>query len=106
MDIRVKTPKETELKVDEVVLGYNGIDNDTTLSFEKGEVHKLMLRLSGDAIGMLGYTGAYVNIPFNFEIDHCSPYGKICDGCDPCEDYPCTHTVEMMVEKIKSHYKI
>lgn len=103
VDIRVKTPKETELKVDEVVLGYNGIDNDTTLSFEKGEVHKLMLRLSGDAIGMLGYTGAYVNIPFNFEIDHCSPYGKICDGCDPCEDYPCTHTVEMMVEKIKKH---
>jgi hypothetical protein len=61
-ELTVNAPSETEQSVDELIVGYNGIDPNTTLSVAIGDSKKLFLELSGTPIGNLGYPNSTVTI--------------------------------------------
>ena len=102
LDLQVSVPESTTQKVDEVIIGYNGIDDNTAMTFKKGQVKKIVLRLEGEAIGMLGYEYG-VDIPVYIDVDACPVFGTDCADCDPCENVDCLPLVLEAVEKLKRH---
>ena len=67
VDLRVDAPKVADFKTDEFLVGYNGFDADSALTFENGDNEELDLELSGYAMGVLGYENAKVNLKLYFE---------------------------------------
>jgi hypothetical protein len=61
VDIKVKAP-QGKGSVDEVLIGYDGINADTALVFENGDNEVLDITLKGDALGMLGYKDGTVTV--------------------------------------------
>ena len=102
MDLKVSAPEITEQSVDEVIVGYNGIDDTTAITFSKGDRKKLVVRLSGEPIGTLGYKNSFVDIPVYMEADDCSPYDT-CVNCDSCESVDCMPIVLEAIETLKRH---
>lgn len=83
IDVKVSAPDISAQLVDEVVIGYDGINANSAIDFTKGEVKKFTLKLSGEAIGKLGYPKAEVIIEHAVEADDCDPYDD-CVDCNPC----------------------
>jgi|SRR5690625_480031 len=54
-------------KVDEILVGYDGINDDTALTFETGDSEELDIELCGDAIGALGFPKSTVNVKLYFD---------------------------------------
>ena len=99
-DIRVSAPKITEAEVDEVVVGWNGIDADTALKFRRGQSKNATVELSGEAIGLLGYPNATVQIPMFFDAG--SRYVGDCeDEVDFCAPLECNKIVENAIDVFK-----
>lgn len=84
--LRVSTPQKTEQTVDEVIIGYNGLDESTSITFGVGEFKEINLRLSGEKVGLLGYPEGFVNLTIPLDTKRCSYYAKDkCNGnCDEC----------------------
>ena len=61
VEIKVKTPVGKG-SVDEVLIGYDGINADTALVLENGDNETLDITLKGDALGMLGYKDGKVTV--------------------------------------------
>lgn len=99
LELRVSTPKITEAQVDEVVVGWNGIDNSTALKFRRGESKNATIELSGEAIGMLGYPLNTVQVPMFFDAG--SRYLDECEEFDFCTEIECTKIVENAIEVFK-----
>lgn len=57
LDVKVGVPS-TDFQVDDFVVGYDGFDESTALTFGAGENESIQLGLEGEAIGMLGYKDA------------------------------------------------
>lgn len=64
-DLQVGTPT-SDFKVDEFVIGYNGFDEETALTFENGDNEVLHVTLSGKPIGMAGYQESKVDFNLQF----------------------------------------
>ena len=100
LELRVSVPKTTEAQVDEVVVGWNGIDAETALKFRRGESKNATVELSGEAIGMLGYPESKVQVPMFFDAG--SRYVDVCEGdVDFCNTIECTKIVESAIEVFK-----
>ena len=97
--LRVSTPKNTEASVDEVVVGWNGIDESTALKFRMGDKKNASVELSGEAIGMLGYPNATVTVPMFFDAGDLT-FDECVEG-DPCASVDCTKVVERAIEGFK-----
>lgn len=84
--LRVSAPQKTEQTVDEVIIGYNGLDKSTSITFGVGEFKEINLRLSGEKVGLLGYPEGFVNLTIPLDTKRCSYYAKDkCNGnCDEC----------------------
>ena len=84
--LRVSAPQKTEQTVDEVIIGYNGLDESTSITFGVGEFKEINLRLSGEKVGLLGYPEGFVNLTIPLDTKRCSYYAKDkCNGnCDEC----------------------
>lgn len=54
-------------KVDEFFIGYDGINASTALTFEEGDNEELDIELSGEGIGLMGYTDAIANVKIYFD---------------------------------------
>lgn len=65
--LRVDAPKTSDFDTDEFIIGYNGFDDDSALTFQNGDNEELDLELSGEAMGVLGYENAKVNLKLYFE---------------------------------------
>ncbi|MDC7248893.1 MAG: hypothetical protein PQJ49_03130, partial [Sphaerochaetaceae bacterium] len=102
LDLQVSVPEITEQKVDEVIVGYNGIDDSTAITFKEGDLKKLNLELKGEPIGLLGYPNG-VNIPVYMEVDNCSSNGNSCDDCDECAEANCAPIILKAIETLKNH---
>lgn len=102
LDLTVSVPESTEQQVDEVIVGYNGIDEGTAITFKKGDRKKLVLRLEGEPIGLLGYPNG-VDIPVYMDAENCPVLGSDCEDCDPCEAVECLPIVLDAIEKLKRH---
>lgn len=100
-DISVSAPQITEQSVDEVVVGYDGINAGTAMQFNKGETKKLYVKLSGNLIGQLGYANSEVTIPVYMEGDKCVTTD--CESCDPCESDDPRPIVMKAIETLKAH---
>jgi hypothetical protein len=103
LDVRVSAPKYSEQKVDEVVVGYNGIDAGTSISFTKGDRKEIFIRLSGEAIGMMGFPGNYVDVSYVMAEELCDPRVSDCTTCDDCTDVSCTPIILNAIEFLKSY---
>lgn len=103
VSLKVSAPKKTELTVDEVILGYNGINPATSLSFESGETPKtISLELYGDAISYLGGNSIKENIDITLEIPRCEPFND-CITCDPCGAVDCKEITLTAIEQLKKY---
>lgn len=102
LDLKVSAPKSTEQSVDEVIIGYNGIDANTSLVFEKGQNYKMVVELSGEPIGFLGYENSVVTIPVYLDSESCSALDE-CINCDPCEAVDCREVVSRAIEILRNH---
>lgn len=66
VDIKVNSPK-LGVSVDEFIIGYDGINNDSALVLTNGDNEVIDITLSGEAIGMLGYPEAKVTVKLYLE---------------------------------------
>lgn len=66
VSVKVKEPKNAGT-VDEVLIGYDGINADTALTFSNGDNEVLDITLKGEAIGMLGYDNGEVTVKLYLE---------------------------------------
>lgn len=99
VDLRVSAPKLTTPKVDELIIGYNGIDPLTALKFDVGDRQKVVLRLSGEPVGLLGFESAYVDVVAYLDAEECAH--TPCDECDPCAGVECLPIVQRAIETLK-----
>lgn len=99
-DIRVSAPTITEAQVDEVVVGWNGIDEETALRFRRGQSKNATVELSGEAIGLLGYPNATVQVPMFFDAGN--RYVDECEGeVDFCAPIECNKIVQNAIDVFK-----
>lgn len=67
VDIRVNAPTEQGIHVDELIVGYDGINEDTALTLNTGDSEVIDITLMGTAIGMLGYDEGKVTVQLYLE---------------------------------------
>jgi len=99
--IRVSKPELNAQNVDELVIGYDGIDPETAIKFKVGDSKAIYIRLSGELIGMLGYPNNEVTIPYVLGEEACNPKDK-CVDCDDCDEVPCKPIIEEAVKFLRS----
>lgn len=61
-EIYASWPKKDHAYVDDVILGYNGVSDDTAFSVSKGDRIAIRLILAGRAFELLGYEEGRVEI--------------------------------------------
>jgi len=110
VDLRVSTPKHTEQTVDEVIIGYNGIDPSTAFDFKSGDSYfRMTMELSGDAIAyrgadspLMGGREATELVSINVEIPSCDPLDN-CGNCDDCtNEIDCKAITIEAIERLKN----
>lgn len=102
--LTVSAPENTEQKVDEVLIGYNGIDDATAITFDKGDKKKMVVNLRGEAISLLGYNAEGVNIPVYMDSEDCYPVDPDnCINCDACAEDDSRRIILDAVETLKNH---
>jgi hypothetical protein len=102
--LSVTAPNKTEQGVDEVVLGYNGIEDSTAISVSKGAYIPISLKLTGKALSYFGYNGGVLLLNDVIEVPPCPPTNPAlapCDGCDPCAAVSCVEPVLEAIERLK-----
>lgn len=101
VEVRVSAPERTEQIVDEVIIGYNGIDADTSFNFKTGDSYfRLTLELSGLGIAYRGGDGLVEMISVNIEVPHCDPFNT-CDDCDNCDNIDCKAIINDAITRLR-----
>ena len=99
--VRVSVPERTEQSFDEIILGYNGIDPETSFKFNRGTGHfNLWLELCG---GGIPYNGSGLSKEI-FEVSVHIPECDItdtCTECDACEDVDPKAITEELIRRLK-----
>lgn len=101
LDVRVSAPTSSSQIVDNVVLGYDGVNASTAIKFKKGDRKTVFMKLSGNWIGLLGYPDNFVTVEYTMEADSCSPLDE-CVECDGCMEVNCAPMVFKAVEYLKN----
>ena len=86
IEVYASAPKSKEIKVDEVIFGYNGIDDSTAITARKGDRIPIHIKLTGRLFELRGYPMGEVNIDDYIIFENCPGREDICSECDPCED--------------------
>lgn len=100
-NVRVSAPKRTEIQVDEYIVGYDGFNPATSLSFKKGQTYwNLSLEVKN---GLMQYTSGglgceIVNVSVN--IPECDPMNT-CDDCDECEAVDCSYVITEALRQLR-----
>ena len=109
VDLRVSAPETTEQIVDELIVGYNGIDDSTAFSFNAGDAYfRLTLELEGDPIAYRGANGGMTEharefVSVNVEIPSCD-ISDTCGGCDNCNEIVDPREIVLeTIERLKRH---
>lgn len=102
--LRVSAPEITEQTVDEILIGYDGINADTAFAFRTGDsTFRVTLELSGDPLAFRGGGSAdmeYVSV--NIDIPDCDPTDT-CVDCDPCATVDPRNLIIQAIETLKRH---
>ncbi len=102
VDLKVSVPNKKEQEVDELAVGYNGIDPNTAIKFRPGTRYNMVVRLSGESIGLLGYNNSYVDINVPMEAPECPAYEN-CENCDSCDEVEALPIVTKAVDFLKNY---
>lgn len=101
IDLRVDAPKITEHKVDEVIIGYDGMNANTAFNFQTGDSYfRLSLELKGGAVAFRGGKGDTEVVNINVEVPECDPFNN-CVECDECSAVDCRTMTLEAIERIK-----
>lgn len=101
VDLHVSAPKRTTMGVDEVIIGYNGIDPSTSLEMFYGENKELHFEFEGKALEYLGIPEgiATVIVPLMPEMQ-----GKVCSGEeDFCEKVDFLPVLNYAIQYLKDY---
>lgn len=101
IDVYASAPKTDKIQVDEVLFGYNGIDDGTEIKAQKGDRIPVHLVLRGRPFELRNYPMGEVRIDDYILFDRCPGIQKPCTECDPCEDVDILAGVLDFIERIK-----
>lgn len=101
-EIYASWPKRGRAYVDDVILGYNGVDDDTAFQASKGDRIGIRMILAGRAFELLGYEGGRVEIQDMILLDECDFTPNQCEECDPCEEANLLPAVLKCIERMKN----
>jgi len=103
VDLKVTIPQRTEQSLDEVILGYNGIDPNSAFVLEPNDVAKrITLEIYGDAYAFLGGGMDKEVMSWDFEVPRC-PVFNDCIDCDSCVSIDCKEWTANAIEVMKRH---
>lgn len=101
VDLKVDAPQITEHIVDELIVGYDGFNDNTAFNFQTGDSYfRLSLELKGGAVAYRGGKGDTEIVNINVEIPECSPFDN-CVECDECTAEDCRAITLEAIERIK-----
>ena len=99
--LKVSAPQITEQKLDEVILGYNGIDPKTAFSFKKEDSYfRVTLQMKGGFIQYRGGNSDTELISVNIQMPACNPFDN-CDSCNGCDTVDCKEIVGKAIDALK-----
>lgn len=101
-DIYASWPKKDHAYVDDVILGYNGVDDDTAIKAGQGDRIWIKIKLKGRAFELLGYEGGCVTLEDFILLDECDFTPNQCEDCDPCEDVDLLPAILKSIDRIKN----
>ena len=103
VDLKVSAPENTVQQIDEVILGYDGINPETAFDFKTGDAtFRVTLELKGDALAYRGGGESdceYVSV--NVDIPDCNDTDD-CEACDPCASIDPKEIIEETIERLKN----
>ena len=99
--LRVSAPERTVQSLDEVIIGYDGINPDTAFRFKKGDdLFRWTLELEGGGIEWRGGKACKEVLSVNVQIPECDPFDN-CEDCDECEAVDCRAVVTEAIERMR-----
>lgn len=104
IEVYASAPKTKDIKVDEVIFGYNGIDDNTAIQAEKGDRIPIKIRLTGRPFELRNYPNGEVTIYDYIDIARCPAAQTLgpCEDCDPCEAVDLLPAILETIERIKN----
>jgi hypothetical protein len=87
LDVRVSVPKRKDQVVDELVIGYNGIDPTTSIQLIPGDEKEIYIELTGRALEYIGAPEGILGLTVPLSApallpDQCSPTQDLCAPVD------------------------
>lgn len=87
LDVKVSVPQRKDQAVDEVIIGYNGINPDTAIRLNPGDEKELYIELSGKALEYIGAPEGILTLTVPLSaptklMDECSGVVDNCGGVD------------------------
>jgi hypothetical protein len=99
--LKVSAPERTEQSVDEVIIGYDGMNANTAFNFKTGDSYfRLSLELKGGAVSFRGGKGDTEVVNINVEVPECDPFDN-CVECSECDGVDCKTITLEAIERLK-----
>lgn len=99
--LKVSAPERTEQSVDEVIIGYDGMNPNTAFNFKTGDAYfRLSLELKGGAVSFRGGKGDTEVVNINVEVPECDPFDN-CVECSECDGVDCKTITLEAIERLK-----
>jgi hypothetical protein len=99
--LKVDSPKNTEHIVDEMIIGYDGMNDNSAFQFQTGDAYfRMSVELKGGAVAFRGGKGDTEVININVEVPACNPFDN-CETCDECVAVDCKVVTLEAIERIK-----
>ena len=102
VDLRVSAPERTEQSVDEIIVGYDGVDPNTAFNFRTGDSYfRFTLELEGGGVEWRGAGDGFKElVSVNVEIPRCDPFEN-CEECDECAEVDCRAITEDLIKRLR-----
>lgn len=101
VDLKVSAPERTEQSLDEVIIGYDGMNANSAFNFQTGDAYfRLSLELKGGAVAFRGGKGDTEVVNINVEVPECDPFNN-CEECDECSPVDCKAITIEAIERLK-----
>lgn len=87
IDLHASAPQKDRQSIDDVTIGYNGSDPNTTMDGGKGSIIVIELELEGRIFELLGFPGGIFRTKQAIDVESCPSRQMLqCEDCDPCEE--------------------
>lgn len=101
VDVRVSAPKKSKMEVDELIIGYNGIDDESSISMLPGEHREIHIELEGKALEFAGAPDGVANIVV--PLDTVETYGNCDPAVNECEPVDMLPIITGAVDFLKGY---